>query len=404
VAASRPEIELLLCCARSSRDPETADRIGALLEEKMDWEYLLRKAGEHGMRPLLYWHLDAARPELVPEAILEQLRNHFRANNMHNLSLTAELLRLLEAFKARELSAVPFKGPVLSASAYGNLALREFVDLDILVRKRDIPEARESLLSIGYRQLTRLLTDAQEAAFLESRREYVFARTDGAVVELHWAVAPRLHSFSLDTGRLWERLGEISLGGNTLLTLSPEDSLLILCMHGSKHLWHRLAWVCDVAELIRASEAEMDWEWLMGQASASGGERMLLLGLFLANDLLGAPLPKGILRRAQTDPAVKTLAARVRELLFQDVDEIRGALEGPLGEFSFNPRFIAFRVKMRERLRDKVRYLIHAILVPPVEERNFLPLPRFFAPFYYVLWPIRRAWKYIRKLSKRPLR
>ncbi len=326
-AANRPEDELLLYCARTYRGSEESARISALAWEGVDWEYLIRIAHVHGMAPLLYWHLDSACPEAVPESTLDRLRSHFRTNSVRNLFLTGELLRILKAFGGHGIAAVPYKGPALAASVYGNLALRQFIDLDIMVHRHDVPKAEELLASLGYRPRYHL-TRVQKAAFLRSQCEHLFTREDGkSVVELHWEITERHLSFPLDTERLWERLEQVPLGGEIVSTFSPEDTLLILCTHGSKHLWERLGWICDVAELIRARREDMGWERVMAQAGELGGERMLLLGLFLANDLLGAALPDGVLGRIHADPAVKALAGRITEQLFREEDGPPGLLE-----------------------------------------------------------------------------
>jgi hypothetical protein len=39
-------------------------------------------------------------------------------------------------------AAIFYKGPALAAMAYGNVALREFSDLDILMKKEDVPGNR----------------------------------------------------------------------------------------------------------------------------------------------------------------------------------------------------------------------------------------------------------------------
>jgi hypothetical protein len=49
--------------------------------------------------------------------------------------LTAELCRLISLFAAADIAAIPYKGPVLGLFAYGNIALRRFVDLDVIVKK-----------------------------------------------------------------------------------------------------------------------------------------------------------------------------------------------------------------------------------------------------------------------------
>jgi hypothetical protein len=211
-------------------------------------------------------------------------------------------------------------------------------------------------------------------------------------VELHWEIMPRRLSFPLDTEALWERLESITLGGKVIPTFSPEDLLLILCAHGSKHLWERLAWIRDVSGLIQAHQG-MDWERVMQQAGVLGGGRMLSLGLLLARDLLGAALPEKISQRVQADAVAVALAADVRERRLWGGDGAPGIFERSM----FHP----FRLRMRERLRDRVRYCIRTAMIPGEADWEFLSLPPLFSPLYYVLRPVRLARKYGRRMVER---
>jgi hypothetical protein len=274
--------------------------------------------------------------------------------------------------------------------------LREFMDLDILVRRHEVLKAKELLTSIGYQPRYRL-TAAQEAAFLQSQREHPFTRKDGkSIVELHWGITER-YFFPLDIDCFWGRLNRFPLGGDTVLSLSPEDMLLVLCVHGCRHAWERLVWICDVAELVRACQEDIEWEGVIAQAGALGGERMLLLGLFLASDLLGTALPERVSQRVQVDPAVKALAGRVTEQLFRKTDYPAELLEGYEGA----PAFDILHLEVRERLLDKIRYCLRKVITPKEEDWDLLPLPKFLFPFYYVLRPIRLARKYGLKVLKR---
>jgi hypothetical protein len=312
---------------------------------------------------------------------------------LRNLILTEKLVSLLQAFEAHGIPAVPFKGPVLAATVYDNLALREFIDLDILVHRQDVPRAKEILISLGYRPEYEL-TSAQQAAFLRHERELTFAHDDASVIlELHWQVAPRPFSFSLDTNRLWDRLSQVSLGGSTVLVFSPEDLLLFLCVHGAYHLWVRLGWVCDVAESIRVHE-DMDWDLLMGRADASGSKRMLFLGLLLASDLLGADLPNRVLNNVRSDATISALAAKMRERIFQYF----GAFQGVFDEES---HFQPLHLQMMERNQDRVHYCIRQATAPVLKDWVLWPLPVPLFPLYRILRPVRLAGTYVRKLMRR---
>lgn len=382
----RPEIELLLHCARPDGATGAADRIRTLLQGNVDWEYLLRTASSQRVTPLLYRKLESICPEAVPEDVLGRLRDYFHANHLRNLFLTGELLKLLDELEAHGIPAIPYKGPVLSALVYGNLALREFGDLDVLVRKEDAAKAGEILVSLGYRSQHRM-TKAQEAALLRYDRQYLFVKGDSAV-ELHWTVTPRPVSFLLDPENLWSCVRQIPLGGGTVASLSPEDLLLVLCVHGSAHRWERLGWIRDVAELIRVSTEDVDWERLVERASSLNSRRMFLLGLSLANDLLDADLPREILCEAQADEVVRALATEVRGRLFS---ADRGS-----HELSGEPARWRFHLRMLDSLRDRFRYCIHQIATPNSADWEAVVLPIAVSSLYRLVRPLRLGGKLVR--------
>ncbi len=274
-------------------DADSAARIRSLLRDDIDWSALLQTALSHGVMPLLYRSLSSTCPDAVPKVFLEQLRAAFYANAAHNTLLARELLKLLRLLETDGIPALPFKGPVLAASVYGNLALRQFGDLDILIREQDAERAREILLSNGYRRLTQI-SAAHAAAFHRARKVYELVRQDEKIlVELHWAITSWTFFFPLNPAHLWERLETGSLEDTPVRTLAPEDLLLILCVHGAKHYWSRLGWICDVAELLRVHPG-LKWTAILLQAKQLGGRRILFLGLFLAHVLLDAELPKEV--------------------------------------------------------------------------------------------------------------
>lgn len=379
--ANRPEVDLLLCCARTELDSQRVDRMRALLNSVIDWPTLLRMAVAHGVLPLLYFHLKKTCPDLVPQPILDQFHNHFLANAGRNLFLTEELLKLLHLFEAKGIPAIPLKGPALAASIYGDLALRTFSDLDIVVHKRDVKRAKALVLSQGYR-LDLSLNREQEIAFLQSDLEGWFVRNDGSVmVEIQWG-EPKDFPFTLEFEPFWRRLGKASLEGRTVSTFSPEDLLIILSMHGAIHCWQRLNWICDLAELIRGHEG-WDWKGVIDEAERRGWRRILFLGLFLVHDLLEAGLPEQIWQKVQADSSMSALAGQVCKNLFHENKGARGPWE--------NHRFY---LKLTERFQARVGYCLRLSLHPTVVDWEAFPLPPSLFFLYYLIHPIRVAGKY----------
>ncbi len=389
VTGPSPEWQLLLDTARVSLEPARAGRVRELARAGLDWPRLRAGADAQATTALLYRHLSTVAPDAVPAEVFDPLRKWFQDNACRNLFRAAELHRLLGLLGARGVRAIPFKGPTLAAQAYGSLALRQFVDLDLLLRPADLPAARRVLAAEGYRT-TLPLPPSEEDAYVASIGQLPLVREDGAcMVELHARVAPRDFHFPLSLERLWPRLRTVALQGRELPALSAEDLLLVLCAHGAKHRWAFLAWVCDVAELLRASPA-MDWPAVVAEARWLRCERVLLLGLLIANNILEAPVPAGLLRRARAVPAVPALAAQVRRALSG-----QGA-GGPRGV-----RNALFQLRARERLRDGLRYALSLALTPTVADWTAVRVPAPLSFVHYLFRPLRLAGKYGRHLLGR---
>lgn len=388
MTGTRPENQLLICMARKSVDTATAKRIRSLVQQELDWNYLLDSADRHGMMPLLYRHLSSVATAAVPKEIARKLKGEFLANSRSSLFLTSELLRIIKALEDKGISAVGFKGPILSLGAYGDVALRQAGDLDILIGKGDFRGAKTLLDSKGY-EIDPQLTAAQQSAHVRSDCEIPFIhRGNGCVVDLHWELAPKRFPFPLNSGDLFQRLQTITFGNHTVRTFSNEDLVVFLCMHGAKHLWTRLEWICSLAELIRNCDG-INWTTVVEQARRSHSLRRLSIGLMLAKDLQpDIEVPGPVLAAAPDSESLKRCVEGIRERLLQIQAQDQSDI------FLFN-------LAVMDRKRDAVAGLFRSALVPTLSDWQFVTLPNALYPLYYILRLLRLAGAYSSALGKR---
>jgi hypothetical protein len=393
--SQRPEVQLLLCCARTFINAATAETIETLCYGDLDWPWLLSLAAQHDVTCLLYQSLQDTCSDAVPAPVIDQLRQDFQTWTLNTLFFTQELLKLLQLFEAHQIPVLPYKGPALAVALYGNLSLRPFCDLDLLIHPQDLVRVKPLLAAQGYDTLA--VDDAQEAANLWSDSERDFVRQDGKVVlDLHWRITPRFFPFELPVEELWERRQSLSLLGTTVSTLAPEDLLLALCAHGAKECWGKLKWICDVAELIRAYP-NLDWDRVLTQAKQLHSQRMLLLGVGLAWQLLGVRVPETVLVAIQSDGASAILPSVDRAshtaggnrdlpaLMQQVCSYLFGSQPGQSRQLS--PTL--FRLRVRDRISDRVQYFVWRLFVPNVRDRQLIVLPKPLTFFYYLLRPLR---------------
>jgi hypothetical protein len=377
-AAQPSQVELLLgFCALTDSMGEAAQRLRALVQEWSDWESLIQLSLRHGVMPLLFQSLNTLCPQAAPPYVLERLRELFYLNAARNQFLTEKLRNVLRLLEAERIQVIAYKGPALAQQAYGDIALRQFNDLDVMVRLEDMPRVSRILRAEGYEPQWQL-TPAQEAAYLRADCERLFAfREETVFLDVHWAIVRNYFSLRLNQDDFRRRAQTLSLGETTVSSFAPEDSLIILCVHGSKDLWARLIWICDIAAIIRSNK-ELDWKRVLKEAASGGALRMLLLGLSLAQGLLNATLPDEVRRRIDGDNTIESLVREIRARLFQTSSHPVGSLKEVL-----------FHLKVHERLSDKMRYVVRYAAATNPADWDFISLPDKLFFLYHLVRPLR---------------
>src|SRR6266851_4229055 len=349
IAAFANEWVALLECASPSPDRQ---KLSSLLRAA-DWTRLLVLAEEHGVGGHVAACLGELPVDLVPSQIKQTLINRQRSRIFLTLRLTAELFCILDRFNLEGIAALVVKGPVLAVQAYGNPAMRNYGDLDLLVRQRDIRPATELMIAAGY--LPSVSLRAIDAGKIPG--QYLFSKPDSKLlVELHNDCTLRYFPRRLPLEEFFARQILVPLDAREAPALSVEDELVLICIHGAKHFWERLMWIADVAALV-ARQTGIDWERVADSAKALGAQHMLHTGLRLAEGLLNMPLPERIAPAVQED----ALALHLSRQIFTWLPAAGDAPPGLLGR-------ALFRMRMRGGLFSGPAYLFRLSFSPTEED------------------------------------
>ncbi|HSU13331.1 nucleotidyltransferase family protein [Longimicrobium sp.] len=360
--------ELLLRAARMGTAEDDASLGG------MEWPHVFALAERHRMIPLLHRHLADAP---LPAEVSAELRARNRDEVHRALRLAAELRRLLAALGAAGIEVLAYKGPALAVQAYGDLSLRSFVDLDLLVRPGDVPRALGVLDAQGYAPAL-ALSPAQERYFRRVDGDYPLVhRQTELLVELHARVSSERFCMPVETHGLMRRAQSVPVGGGAMRTLGDDDLLLVLCVHGAKHRWKRLEWLAAVAALLRGQRGDV--ATVLERATQARARRTVLLGLSLARRLLDAPLPPAVVREIEGDAALSRLADEAVRRMFEET--------GDEGEDT--AANLAFNLRARDGTMDRARYAGRWLFGPSPEDWRWAHLPDALFPLYRVLRPVR---------------
>jgi hypothetical protein len=364
------EAEFLVAAARRFFHPEEPppDPSG------LDWRELMRLSSAHAVTPMLYRGLESVP---IPRPDADRLRAAFERNTRWNLTLSAELCSLAESFEEHAIDFVPLKGPALSQQLYGDLSLRRSGDLDWLIRPSDVLRVREILTAKGYR-VTSPIHWQCDSALLRSREAEISMVDESRrlSVDLHWRIMPGYFASPFDYEEVWQYLVTTEFCGHTIPVLCPEHLMQLLCAHGAKHAFERVGWICDIASCLIAFP-NMRWLDVLAGSARAGTMRELLLGLNVAHELLGVPLPTGL----PEDLAVEKLVLFVRERVMTAAP--------PISESELIP----FCLRLFESPRARLRYVL-GHLAPSRAEYQALRLPPRLYFLYYLFRPIRLIAKY----------
>jgi hypothetical protein len=377
-----PEKELLACCARTRIDSASTKKIDALLDGNLDWDYVFEQAVENSVTPLLGRQLQALPPGAVPPAVLQRLKDAWRANTIRCLFLTAELAKIFDLFHARGIQAIAYKGPALAMQAYGDMTLRQFEDLDIIVRQSDLPKANDVMFGLGYRpRFDWMVSSGVPSSIIPGEYNYRDEKRR-IMVELHTELTLRHFPEVPELEDFWKRLRLVKLNEREIPTFSVEDALIILSLHGTKDFWERFSWIADISELIQRYP-NLNWSVTIARAKAHQAERILHVALLLAINLMDTPLPEEILPRLKADRTANDLASEVWTALMR-----RNYISlNATGRFNFRRRMLPGAI-------DGWRYAVRLSVVPAEEDYEMIRLPGILSPLYIALRPLRLLRKY----------
>jgi hypothetical protein len=378
-ASVSPEWKLLLACARTRLDESHRQQIRELLRHPLDWSRFISEASRHRLGPLAQRNLAAEGAGAIPHTAVLSLDTLARAQSHLSLMQAGRLIELLDLFQSAGVIAVPYKGPTLGALAYGNFALRSFVDLDFIVPQRDLLGAARLLSDQGF-QAHPDPTAEEEARFLARFHpgQYAFvSHSKPPQIELHTENTLRYIPVPLDWEGLTRRFAQVSFGGRQVRTFSVEDTLVLLSVHGTKHFWERLSWICDIAELVRASSG-INWELGQELACRAGCKRIWLLALFLADRLLEAPLPTIVRAWVGADAEVQRLGRQIQCRLESQGHTKRSA-----------PNRLLFRLRSHENPTVALAQCLRTATNPTEDDWKACKLPDWAAPLYLAVRPWR---------------
>jgi hypothetical protein len=257
--------------------------------------------------------------QLIATGIMTRLRSLHRRCCVRQINWSAKLREILRAFSREKIPVIVLKGAALAELVYKGFGLRTMLDVDLLIKKTDLDAADEVLRRMGYVPDESYQSEKWYRENHHHLAPYI-APDRSFVLEVHHHIVPKGARINLTIDDFWQRARAAPVSSIPALFPSPQDLLMSICIHLSARrcFVRTLRDLTDIAAIISVYGAGLDWDQLVREANICGAASCLYYSLWLANSVLGAPLPPGLLTSLKSaarigrtrDSCLKFLALR----------------------------------------------------------------------------------------------
>lgn len=376
------EIILIIECCRLSQDSK-------LIEEKIslikNWDEFISLAYSHGVFPLVYQVLKK-HEDKIPLNTIAFMKQTYMNLVKTNMLMTSELIKVSKLLEDNGIKAIAFKGPVLSAMAYGDVISRQYVDLDILVDDDRLLDSIEILKNNEYS-----LEDDFKLDLLKKNRSIfhdVTLRKNNIVnIELHWRLFSDEYMTGISDLNIKENLRPFEYQNQTLNVFDNEIQILYLSIHGAKHNWERIEWLVDIVRFIENNT--MNWKRLLDLIQKTKTEKILFSTFYLCKTILDLSLPKEIEEKIEKSNILK-FSKRFEQFFYKNFNYM---LEHDVE----SKKISKIQFDILHGYKNKLLFII-ALLKPTELDYQSVNLPKYMSFLYYLIRPINLCVKSIKRL------
>jgi hypothetical protein len=226
-----------------------------------------------------------------------QLELQSKANQLKAIKGQSIQVKLQSYFDEHHIYAIFLKGILLSRQYYGDLGLRNVIDIDVWVDEEVFNQVKLFLQSLGYVSiLDHHSFNQQQLNYIhQCNHDEIFYNTadnSAPVIELHWKLRNALGNFMFDPNKDQENLMQVELNGVAFSVFNHVDQFIFLCVHGAEHGWFKLKWLVDLVHMNKA--VDFDWDYVVNRAKALRSQRELRLAWSLLEEFYDLAIPEMI--------------------------------------------------------------------------------------------------------------
>lgn len=348
-----PEDKLALSCIKIHPTTTELEQLNSFIPFIPDWEVLTNNLIDRGIGPLLFNKLpQLPNSPLIPSVQRTKLQQTYYKTFSRSTILYEYFRKVIEAFTAGNINVIALKGIYLSEWLYQDIGLRQFSDIDLLVKEGDAGTCLAILSSLGFKP-----HDSSVTEFIGSKSEiihYAPMVMEGVSIEIHIKLHRHSEIYHINIEEFWRNARPVNINNTSVLALCDKDLLIHLCVHLDKHFrGGHVQFTCfnDITNLLEKIADTINWDDFIATCRIHQCEDTVLMYIILVNKYINATVPVYIIDN------YSYLLTEENEILFIKY------LNGHVGTFSAVPVHLG-NLKNLTSLSDKLWYLLDLVFPP----------------------------------------
>lgn len=294
-----PEEKIILASVKIHPETNDLEIVNREIPLVSDWDYFVKTITERGIAPLFFIKIPhLSNGNLIPDDVKDKVRKVYFKTMSRGMLLYAHFREIAEAFNKEKIEFIPLKGVYLSEKMYQDIALRQFSDMDLLIRPEKSEQSLSVLKKMGYKASLVAQTE-----FVQSFSEIVHYPPmvkDEISVEMHIKLHRDNPDYFLDPVKIFEQAQPDTLNNCQVLSMDKYDMLIHLCIHLDKHFVNgSLQFTCynDIVNYTDKLSEVFNWEEFEERVKIFHATEQVYLHLLLSYKFFHLHLPDKIIRQ-----------------------------------------------------------------------------------------------------------
>jgi len=298
-----PEEKLILACIKINPSSTEIEQINGLIALIKNWDYLTKTIIDRGIGPLLYKKIPILKNSSLPEDVKLKLQQAYYKTFSRSTILYEHFRRIATEFTSQNIPVIALKGIYLSEWLYQDIGMRQFSDIDLLVKESDASKCLSVLREMGYKPANtadRNLSHLVEEQFDNDIVHYPPMLLNGVSIEIHIKLHRKTEQYNLFVPIVWKNAIPVIINGINVKAMNNNDLLIHLCLHLDKHVCGgHVQFTCynDITNLLEKLANEIDWENFSEACRLYNCEKIVYKYIVMIYKYMNATIPIGIFRK-----------------------------------------------------------------------------------------------------------